>query len=688
MPHFHINQIRAAPFRCASTLALVVILLSTATAYFPGLHGGFLFDDYVNLNALGRYGGVHDLETLLFYLTSGTADPTGRPVAMASFLLDAQNWPADPYPFKRTNLLIHLINGALLYSVLRALGHRLSQDARRVQTAALIATALWLTNPLWISTVLYVVQRHAMLAALFSLAGIRAWIGSRTAFDNGNARRGWLLALLAVPVFGTAAGLSKANGFLLPLLLVVLELTVLRAPVSVAPTRRWAVRLLAFLPATLLLGWLFWYALQLGLDGTHGRPWTLGQRLLTQPRALCEYLWQLFVPGLNATGVFADGFTPSLAWRIPASTLPALLAVLALAGSAWMLRLRWLTAAAAIGFFLAGHAIESSVVMLELYFEHRNYLPAALLFWPLAWWVAAPGRFRRWLLAGAIGYIGLMLLTTTVQARTWGNTLILAWVWADQNPSSGRAQAHAFHQELSAGYVAAAEQRLSDLLNDYPREPQFALNLLDLRCSLGIAANEDVARAAEAIAATDGIAEDANYHWLSNALLPNVNEACAGLSDTHMKQLLDAATTRAGQPDGTTENQARAQLLRGYFALRHDDCNGALQALDARIATQPRPEFVQSQVVVLASHCTVDHALSHLEQYLRTGAPIARAPSPMLQLRDYIMHSWWNAHWKQLFDTLKSESEARRGLASPAEGRTMPEADKLASPRLQLDAMD
>lgn len=651
------SSIRSPMTRRGKAFAVLAgTLVATLLVYLPGLSGDFLLDDYVNLNALGRYGGVRDIQTLLFYLTSGIADPTGRPVAMASFLLDAQTWPAEPFPFKRTNLLVHLVNGVLLYNVLTALGRRLSQDAGRVRRAALIATTLWLMNPLWASTVLYVVQRHAMLAALFVLAGIRAWIGSRDAFDAGYTRRGWLLALIAVPVFGTLAGLSKANGFLLPVLLVVLELTVLRVSVSNAVRQHRASVLLTWLPAALLLGWLCWQALQTGLDGTGGRSWTLGQRLLSQPRALCEYLWQLFFPGLNATGVFADGFAPSFSWRTPASTLPALLVVTALAGSIWALRLRWPVPAAAIGFFLAGHLVESSVIMLELYFEHRNYLPALLLFWPLAWWVSAPGRFQRWLLVGAIGYAGLMLLTTAAQARLWGDPLSLALVWAEQNPDSARAQANAFHQERAAGRDAAAEQRLSGLLDRNPIEPQFALNLLNLRCQQGTVRQHDIGRAEEAIAASRGLANDINYHWLAATLLPDPGAACGHLSEAHLDRLLEAATVRAGQPGDSVESRAREQRLRGEIALRRQDCDTALQAFDERVAVQPRPEFVQSQTALLATRCDADHALAHLDRYLQAGAPVSRASSPMLRVRDRFTQRWWIAHWSELRGTLVAEA--------------------------------
>ncbi len=75
--------------------------------------GDFLFDDFGNLPTLGATGPVDNWPTFWRYLTSGIADPTGRPIALLSFLADAQNWPTDPYPFKRTNLLLHLINASV-----------------------------------------------------------------------------------------------------------------------------------------------------------------------------------------------------------------------------------------------------------------------------------------------------------------------------------------------------------------------------------------------------------------------------------------------------------------------------------------------------------------------------------------------------------------------------------------------
>lgn len=75
-------------------LVSAALVITIVLVYYRGLAGGFLFDDYANLPALGRYGPVVDFDGLLRYLTSGIADPSGRPVADVVFLLDANTWPA------------------------------------------------------------------------------------------------------------------------------------------------------------------------------------------------------------------------------------------------------------------------------------------------------------------------------------------------------------------------------------------------------------------------------------------------------------------------------------------------------------------------------------------------------------------------------------------------------------------
>src|SRR5678815_4165037 len=80
------------PQRTAFWAALLLVLALAAWTYQPGLRGIFLFDDFANLPALGAFGPVDNWIAFWRYITSGTADPTGRPLALLSFLIDAESW--------------------------------------------------------------------------------------------------------------------------------------------------------------------------------------------------------------------------------------------------------------------------------------------------------------------------------------------------------------------------------------------------------------------------------------------------------------------------------------------------------------------------------------------------------------------------------------------------------------------
>ena len=92
------------PPAAAIFAGLTLLALACVMIYWPGLSGPFLFDDFANLDALGQYNGVRDWQTFKLFVLGNASGPTGRPIAMLSFLIDARNWPTDPRPFKTTNL--------------------------------------------------------------------------------------------------------------------------------------------------------------------------------------------------------------------------------------------------------------------------------------------------------------------------------------------------------------------------------------------------------------------------------------------------------------------------------------------------------------------------------------------------------------------------------------------------------
>ncbi|MCC6592250.1 MAG: tetratricopeptide repeat protein [Xanthomonadales bacterium] len=634
-------------------LATGLLLALCGAIYVPGLSGSFLFDDLANLPVLGHFGPIDDLQSLLLYVFSGTADATGRPLSMLSFLIDARDWPAEPFGFKRTNVCIHIVNAFLLVAVLDRLGMRVGLHARHARSAAVLAGFLWALHPLWVSSVLYIVQRHALLAATFVLCGLRLWLAAEYAFESGRPRRGWLLAFVAMCGCGLAAGLSKPNGFLLPVLALAALPPLARAQV---PAARRASRLLLVLPATLLVAGLVYAGLS--LDAT-GRPWTIGERLLTQPRVLLDYLHLLLLPDAYSSGVFADHYRVSSSLWEPPATLPA--AALLVAGACAAFRWRRSPWAIALLFFLAGHLLESTVLPLELYFEHRNYLPAALLFWPAGIVLTAPGRWPRARWASGAALIALLACLTWMRASLWGDPLALALNWARDFPQSARAQAHAAGELSARGYDDLALARLQPLFEQAPLETQYALGIANIRCQRGDVDAALLGQVGRALAAR-GLAIDLNYQWLLALTRDSGQAPCAALTVDALGRLLDLLPETPADP----MIEARWLRLRGHYAIRQGRCEDALAAFDRRLDIQRRPENVIEQVGFLASLCSPQIAYRHLGHY-RAGAARGDATLPCcaLRVREWLMRR--NGDWERELDRLDRALREDLGLppASP-----------------------
>ena len=113
------------------------------------------------------------------------------------------------------------------------------------------------------------------------------------------------------------------------------------------------------------------------------RPFTLVERLLTEPRVLLFYVSLLLYP-IPSRLTFLHDIEISRSLVEPWTTLPALLAViLAAAAAIWYARRKPLQSYCVLFFFL-NHIIEGTVIPLELIFEHRNYIPSMLFFVPVA----------------------------------------------------------------------------------------------------------------------------------------------------------------------------------------------------------------------------------------------------------------------------------------------------------------
>lgn len=465
----------------------------TLLVYAPGLSGPFLFDDFPNLEKIGALGPIENPELFQAYLSSGFSGPTGRPVALASFLIDANDWPADPAPFKRTNLLIHLLVGVILFPTIRKLLTAVSRSSsREADWIALIATTLWLLNPFLVSTTLYVVQRMTQLTALFAILGIWGYLQGRFWLPV-HPRLGYATLSFSVVLATVLAVFSKENGALLPLLILTMEFALRFHWTTPGPDWRWKAVFLG-LPALAIVVYL-----SMRLPGLERpiptRNFSLAERLLTEPRILWDYLFHLLIPHIQTRGLYQDGIVISTGLLTPWTTLPALLGLLILGIGGWLARQRWPLLSLAILFFLAGHLLESTTIALELYFEHRNYLPAIFLFLPIAAGIVALRDQIKPVLVTLIAVLvsGSYAIAAWQGARLWGDENQLMLVWAKTNPRSPRAQSSAVQTWLRLGQPDRAIIHLEQALREMPDSALLTSSYLSFKAELGVLSADELA---------------------------------------------------------------------------------------------------------------------------------------------------------------------------------------------------
>jgi hypothetical protein len=478
----HVNE-RTRPW--LPWLLLTLTAMATVAVYAPGMAGGWVFDDYPNIVDNPAIHITREQSTLAAWVNSALSSPSSflrRPLASLTFSLNWYAGNGNPLPFKITNIVIHLINGALVFCMLRALlqllglrqseflptttaslskeeGDGIAFDHAAATRLALIVSAAWMLLPINLMAVLYVVQRMESLCQIFILAGLWAYLHGRwmmlTARDSRRDRQGLALAVGGI-VLGTVLGLtSKETAVLLPVFTFLAEWIVLRFA-RAAPTGHlsaedagkqiqdsrlwWVFSITLFAPAALGFTWLMRAALHSSLWA--GRDFNLAQRLLTEPRVLVDYLHWTLLPNPMVLSLYHDEIVISTGLLTPWTTLGSIAFLAALIVLAVWQRNRQPLVSLGIGWFFAAQLLTATIIPLELVYEQRMYfasigvlLAAGAWMLGLRWKIALP-ILRVFLVAIALLWFAL---ATHLRAREWSHPLRLALTEASYHPTSERA---------------------------------------------------------------------------------------------------------------------------------------------------------------------------------------------------------------------------------------------------------
>ncbi len=501
-----VNEAHAVSLAGVATLASrirnhgrVILLLSTLVVaatlvYLPGIGGPFLFDDYGNIlqNDFVKLQEF-DADDLYHAAYSLKAGPLKRPIAMASFALNyyfAGSF-SSAVPFKLTNVLIHIVNGLLIFWLMRLVYTRVAnlpsgspvgvgESARTTTLLAATVALLWLVHPIQLTSVLYVVQRMTELSAVFVLLGLICYVKGRLRVCSGRPG-GITLIIVGLVGFGVLGLLSKENAALLPVLAGGLELTMFSKE---APWRSWSNLSIGKKQAmvagvAVLVAVAAAAALAYALPGYASRPFDLPERVMTETRVLWFYLSLILLPRLPAFGLYHDDIELSTSLLTPWTTLPSALGICALLVLAVFARRSQPLITLGILWFFIGHLIESTIIPLELVHEHRNYLaslgPLIVIVQLIA---VGANRLELPKLWGLLPLIALVFALTTFQrADQWSDLNKQYRYDALHHPNSPRAQGSLGWLLAKQGNNAEAMRAMRRAAELNEREPGYLISL-------------------------------------------------------------------------------------------------------------------------------------------------------------------------------------------------------------------
>jgi hypothetical protein len=450
---------------------VAALLFTIALLYYPGINGAFYYDD---IRPLSPLASITNLETALIYISSESSGPLGRPISMLSFLVNINDWPTDTSlgntnVFFIFNVFLHIANGLLVFLLTYYIAKLYQGDKKANYWLGITVSAFWLVLPINVSTSLIAIQRMAGLSAFFVFSGLLLYTyglykQSVQSANNVNNKNGLSFQLFGLIAFTLLAMFSKESGVLLPIFALVLEITLFTKVTAIQYRRKLRISACSAGLIALLL-YLIYLSFNVG-NILPGREFTLIERVLTQPQILVDYLYLAFIPDITAFNPFHDNYHYVSNYFESKKAILSSLLLISLLGSALYYRLKHPLYSFAVLWFFSAHLIESTVISLELYFEHRNYIA---LFGPCLALIFAFKKIKQRYQNLAVIFFGVywlllcfcLLLTT----QLWGEPRVAAQFWQAKQVGSARATAYLSNFYLQEGQIDTAHTLLTKHIN-------------------------------------------------------------------------------------------------------------------------------------------------------------------------------------------------------------------------------
>ena len=576
-----------------SCLALFVFMLYSNT-----LEGPFVYDDLSNIQAnphirLTQFN-LEDIKT-----AGLNKDSSNRPISFISFSLNYYFHKYDVTGYHLINILIHITTGLLLFFLLKT---TLSLPSLQSEYKApfwipFIAVMLWLIHPINTQSVTYIVQRMNSMAAMFYILAFLLYVKGRLADIRWKKH----VLFAACTLSGALSLGSKEIAATLPFFILLYEWYFFQNLSS-----HWLKRHLKPFAAILILvaiGVFFYlgaHQIEKILMGYDGYDFTLTQRLMTQFRVVLFYLSLLLFPHPSRLNLEHD-FPLSYSLIDPITTLLAMTAIVGLIGLSIWKRKRDRLLSFCILWFFGNLVIESTVIPLELIYEHRIYLPSmfvCLLTVILAY------RFKFYNKLGIATLCALLVIFsawTYKRNATWQDDVTF---WRDSvSKSPKKARPH-----LSLGFALHGRGKLDEAIKYYQEALRLKPDYDKGHNNLGVALKEK------------GRLDEAISHYMEALRLkPNYAEAHNNLG---------VALKVQGRFEEAIEHHYEALRIKPLYAEGHNNLGVALkdqgklkEAMNHFLkALQIRPNYAEPHYNLanaLATQGRFKEAVNHYSEALR-----------------------------------------------------------------------
>ena len=440
------------PFPCyLQVLLLLILIVAGVGIYADTMHAPFVFDDH-NFILNDYTNRITQLtpETLFRAAIDGRA--ARRLIPNASFALNYYFGRYAPAGYHLLNIVIHLLAAVFLYfftkhtiTVSGPYRHPLPAKQKPYtlsaapELIAFFAALLWMGHPVQTQAVTYICQRMTSLVALFYILSLLLYVKGRMAMQAENTGQVKIIVYFAgCLVAGICAVASKQNAGTLPLIILVYEWfffqnlklfnskkSLLLAAAVVAIFAAIAITYLGDAPIKRILA------------GYAHRDFTPSQRVMTEWRVILYYVSLLFWPAPSRLNLDHD-YPLSFSLVTPGTTLLSLIAIAGLIFTALALARKDRLFSFIIIWFLGTLAIESSIIGIEIIFEHRNYLPSMLVAVGVVVMIFRLFRDKR-LACGCLCLLAASCAFWTYQRNTvWENRVSLWQDCAQKSPGKSR----------------------------------------------------------------------------------------------------------------------------------------------------------------------------------------------------------------------------------------------------------